>query len=84
MKKSAAAAVAAFGATLLLSASPANAACVSAEASYKRPNQTEQYVVGPKQCVVSTPWNEWLSPFVPPTGYAPVVLVEARVWITAP
>ena len=52
---------AALVAGALLSATPASADCVYAEVAYQRPNQTKQYVVGPKKCIVATPWNQGVS-----------------------
>lgn len=74
---------AALVAGALLGASPASADCVSAEVSYQRPNQTKQYVVGPKRCIVSTPWGETLEVGTP-VGYPPVITAEARVWVPLP
>lgn len=83
MKKALGAAVAlASGAALM--AFPASADCVSAEVAYQRPNQTKQYVVGPKQCLAPTPWGEFVSPFVEPAGEPSLIMVEGRVWVPLP
>ena len=69
----------------VLSAMPASADCVSAEVSYERPGQSRQYVVGPKKCVASTPWNESLIIGDPePAGLPSVILVGARAWVPLP
>ena len=68
----------------LLSAAPASADCVSAELAYQRPNQTKQYVVGPKKCIVATPWNETVVQGFPWVGYEPVITAEGRVWVPLP
>ena len=83
-KKGIAAAVAAFGAAALLSAAPASADCVYAEVSYERPNQTKQYVVGPKKCVAATPWPAGVDQDTPRLGHDGVITFYGRVWVPLP
>lgn len=83
-KKSVIAAVAAIGAAALLSAAPAAADCVYAEASYQRPNQTREYVIGPKECVVATPWPAGVDQNTPNLGHGSVITANGRVWVPLP
>jgi hypothetical protein len=83
-RKTLIAAIAALGTTALISAVPASAACVAAEAWYQRPNQTKQYVYGPKQCVgPSLPLNPGLEVGVAP-GEPSILVVGAKVWGVTP
>lgn len=51
-------AMAIAGATLGgLSAAPASADCVSAELYYRQSGDSNQYAIGPKKCLVSTPYD---------------------------
>ena len=75
--------MAALSAAALLSAAPASAECVYAEASYKQPTQTRQYIVGPKRCVQSTPFRAGPDVWVTP-GEASILLVDVHVWTVDP
>lgn len=83
MKKGLTAAVAAIGAAAVLGATPASADCVSAEVYTQRPNQTKQYAVGPKKCVVPTPYNEGVIVSVP-AGDPAIITFGVTVWVPAP
>ena len=72
--------IAATAASLIGGVAPASADCVYAEASYSTLDGPTQYVVGPKKCVVSTPWGYATGGGVPVTGD----LVEAKVWLWLP
>lgn len=71
------------GASLLGGAAPATADCLSAEVSYSVLGGTPSYVVGPKKCVVSTPWSTAFSGGAP-VGSTSLVEVEANVWVPSP
>lgn len=62
----------------------AGADCVSAEAGYRVLGGSEQYVLGPKQCVAPTPFDECVK--VGPTyvGEPSIVWAEATVWLVCP
>lgn len=76
-------AAAVAGASLLGGAAPATADCVSAEASYITLGSSKKYVVGPKKCVVSTPFEEAVYAGSP-VGSSSIVEVEAYVWLPSP
>lgn len=82
-KKKGLIAVVALGTAALLSAAPASAACVSAEASFTPAGGTKQYIVGPKKCVVSTPWAEGPDVWVN-RGHSSVGTAEVHVWTAWP
>ncbi len=69
---------------LSLGSAPAKADCVSAEVYYWRLGSGPYYVIGPKHCVVSTPWPgfTWVGPVQ--VGPSSVVRVGLQVWIPAP
>ena len=67
----------------LIGAGPATADCLSAEVWVQRPNQSKQYVVGPKRCVVQTPFNEVFD-IQTSRGEPSVGTVGAGVWVPAP
>ena len=86
MKKPLVAAAAALSAAAMLSSAPASAAaCVAAEVYTQRPNQTKQYVVGPKECV--TPpipgVQEGIAVGATPGDPANLV-VGVKVWTVTP
>lgn len=76
-------ATAVAGASLLGGATPAAADCVSAEVSYITFGSSKKYVIGPKKCLVSTPWTEAVHAGSP-AGNPSVLEVEAQVWAPAP
>ena len=82
-KRGVASAAVALVAMAVLGATPASADCVSAEVSYVRPGQTRQYVVGPKQCVAPTPFNEGPIARVP-AGEPSLVMFGITIWVAAP
>jgi hypothetical protein len=73
--------VALTAASLLGTTAPANAACLSAEAQWSLYGNSA-YLVGPKRCVVDTPWNEgarrWDYYYAGPVG------VGWQVWVPLP
>jgi hypothetical protein len=85
-KKSVIAAVAAVGALALAGSAPASAdACVAAEVYTQKPNQTKQYVIGPKECVTPPiPGTlEGISVGVTP-GDPATAVVGVKVWTVTP
>jgi hypothetical protein len=74
-------ALALSAAALIGTAPSAHAACASAEVQWSW-NDTSAYLVGPKQCIVNTPWNErvrqWEYINVGPVG------IGYQIWIPAP
>jgi hypothetical protein len=66
-----------------VSAVPASASCVYAEAYYRRSGQTNQYIIGPKSCVVNTPFGHFVEVGAE-RGVEPVAAAGARVWLPAP
>ena len=83
-KKTVAAILTAAVATGVLGAAPASADCLYAEAYYYRPGQTRQYVVGPKKCVVSTPYPNGVNWSTPPSGEPGIIMVGGGVWLPVP
>jgi len=63
--------------------SPAQAACVSGQVFYELLSPTQHYLLGPKACLVPTPWAECNQLTVAP-GSEGFVYVRADVWITCP
>ena len=83
-KKALATLLTAAAATAVFAAAPASADCLYAEAYYDRPGKTRQYVVGPKKCVVSTPYGNGVNPTVYPAGSSAVITVGGGLWIPVP
>ena len=69
-------------AALLGGVAPASADCVYAEASYSVLDGSNQYVLGPKKCLVSTPWGYATGGGVPAGN--DIVRVNAHVWLPSP
>jgi hypothetical protein len=76
-------AVALSAAAFISTAPAAHAACASAEVQWSW-NDTSAYLVGPKQCIVNTPWNEqdgyrqWDNLRVGPVG------AGYQIWVPLP
>lgn len=77
------AALATAAVAVVAHSAPASADCVSAEVYYARPGGTSQYVVGPKRCVVSTPFPASITRSQE-LGEPSVIVVGAKVWLVAP
>lgn len=67
-----------------LTVSPANAECLSAEASYSLLGGSERYLVGPKRCVVSTPYKVGFTTGKTSAGRSGVLVVSGQVWVPLP
>jgi hypothetical protein len=74
--------IAATAASLIGGVAPASADCVYAEASYSTLGGPTQYVVGPKKCIVSTPWGYATGGGVPAGN--DLVRVNAHLWLPSP
>ena len=75
--------IAAAAAWMVGGVAPASADCVYAEASYSTLGGSTQYVVGPKKCVVSTPWGYATGGGVP-AGNSAIAEAEVRLWLPSP
>ena len=67
-----------------ISAIPASAECLSAEAYYYQPGDTRTYVVGPKECVVATPYEGVVGYQGKIIDNNSVVTVGVGVWVPVP